>query len=382
MIQSQDNSRQPSQMDFELKSRAAAQALYRCVTEFHTFFQRETVSSVIKTAGYCKSLIGSFKGQSPDRFYFDVVHTHKEVVDYLWPVLHPNSPQVRRPLPPPLPSTTSMMSVASQRSTRSLPAHNPCRINSMPRSISTDDSFRRVHGPGMFHMPPPATPVHRPNPPLPRRNQIRHMPPPPSPFNPYASSIDDNSSDSDDQSLYVSGSTGEPEDTYVCMRSSDTFSPRHCNVYTDNDSDTYINSGASEISSASLEQRIASPPPVYSEIDPNQQEIPSPCEAFTPSQGSESSMTINGILNGGGMNSGVTMFNFDASSVLARTRELESELSRLRNAMTCRMCKSNPISATFCPCGHTVCCLNCASRTSSCWECHKPVNTIQRMLLA
>ena len=423
MVQPEDNSR-PVQLEFELKSRAAAQALYRSVTEFHTFFQQDKITSVVKNAGYCKSIIGSFKGQSPDRFYFDVVRTHREVVDHLWPILNPNSRQSSRPRPPPLPSagfpTTSMMSIASQRSTRSLPSHNPhsTRLqNSMQRSISTDNTFRRGHLPP----PPPPfnptdTPIHRPSPTSRRMVEptlISHpvssssvrrvneptLRPPQSPFNPYASSIDYNTDSDDQSSTYISG--GE-SDTYVCMRStsgyirtgsdsytgsdtyagagSDTYAGAGSDTYAGAGSDTYINSGTSDISSSSLD-RPPSPPPVYSEIDPNQ-DIPSPPPR--PFALNPNNFTMTGILqNGGGdMSHEHTVFNFDTTEVLSRTRELETELQRLRSAMTCRICRTQPLGATFCPCGHTVCCYSCAMRLRQCWQCDEPIENVQKMLLA
>ena len=374
MVQSDEDGR-PVQLEYELKSRAAAQALYRSVTEFHTFFQQDTVSTVVKNAGYCKSLIGSFKGQSPDRFYFDVTRTHQEVVDHLWPILHPNCPQ-SRPLPPISSSSryhdSSSLSLASQRSTRSLPSNSPHHRtlraqNSLQRSISSDNNFRRVHVPPPFL--PPGTPSSSSNSSR-RGSDIR--PPPRSPFFPYASTIDTNS-DSDEQNTYVSGAES---DTYVCMRSL-----RGSETYAGASSDTYVNSGASEVSSTSLENRIPSPPPVYSEVDPNS-EVPSPPPRPFPAHSNH--FTISGVLNPHqvtGTHDGV--FNFETQErVLARTRELESELNRLRSAMTCRMCRNNPIGATFCPCGHTVCCLSCAHKLKQCWECDRTIDTVQKIVLA
>ena len=332
---------------------------------------------MVRDAGFCKSLIGTFKGQRPDRFYFDVVRTHKQVVDSLWPMMHPNSPLARRP-PAALPSNTSL---SSRRSTRSLPNGRNYQVHqrgSMPRSVSSDNSFNRTIP--TFHLPPP-TPVHHSGAAIVRRSSDRqvppnspffyhqHMQPPYSPFNPYASNIEENSSDSDDQSAYVSGES----DTYVCMRGSETLSiRRESDPSMESGSETYVNSAASDVSSASLEGRIPSPPPVYSEIDPHRNRTQSPTEPFSLDP---EALTITGINEEDNL-------NFDASAVLARTRELESELQRLRTAMTCRLCKANPIGATFCPCGHTVCCHSCAVRLRTCWECNQPVDGVQKMLLA
>ena len=377
MVVTEDDSR--SQLEYELKSRASAQALYRSVTEFHTFFQQDKVSNVIKTSGYCKSVFGSFKGQSPDRFYFDVTRTHQEVVDHLWPILHPNLSRTTRPLPPISSSGTyqdsSAMSVASQRSTRSLPSHSPHHRsvrsqNTLQRSISSDNNFRRSHMPPPFY--PPNSSVNSSSSSIRGADTLTRMPhPPSSPFFPYASTIGGNS-DMDEQSSYISG--GE-SDTYVCMRSL-----RGSETYSGAGSDTYVNSGASEVSSTSIENRIPSPPPVYSEVDPNS-DIPSPPPR---SFQTNNNFTISGILNTNhvmGSHDGV--FNFDQHDrVLARTRELESELSRLRNAMTCRMCRTNTIGATFCPCGHTVCCSTCAQKLKQCWECDVSIDSVQKIMLS
>ena len=179
--------------------------------------------------------------------------------------------------------------------------------------------------------------------------------------------------DSDDQSLYSGGGS----DTYMTMVSPQreyryipsTRSDPGPSVRSNSaQSDTYINSESSDCSAASFDhQRMNSPPPVYTEVDP---EHAAPLH-FTDAPNS-----------GGGVIPLNPLFNFDASGVLARTRELEGELQRLRSAMTCRLCKMNPIGATFCPCGHTVCCYQCAKRLRSCWECNEAVHSIQRMILA
>ena len=367
MVVSEDEER--SQIEYELKSRSAAQALYRSITEFHTFFQQDKVSNVIKTSGYCKSVFGSFKGQSADRFYFDVTKTHQELVDHLWPILHPNLTRSSRPLPPISSGTyhdSSSLSIASQRSTRSLPSNSPHHRairsqNTLQRSISTDNTFRRPHvHPPPSYPPPPNSVTNSVHHSTSRRGSDNTRLPPSSPFFPYASTINGHS----DSDTYISG--GE-SDTYVCMRSL-----RGSETYSGAGSDTYVNSGASEISSSSIENRIPSPPPVYSEIDPNS-EIPSP----PPRPLRSDSFTITGVLN----NNRDGVFE-PHDQVLARTKELETELSRLRSAMTCRMCRSNTIGATFCPCGHTVCCLTCAQKLKQCWECDVPIDSVQKIVLA
>lgn len=150
-------------------------------------------------------------------------------------------------------------------------------------------------------------------------------------------------------------------------------------------SDTYITSVDSECSGASY--RVNSPPPIYREVD-EEHSVPINFDTLTPGGGSDTNAPnsaaislVSPIIPIAGSEPGSAVFNFDAAAVLTRTQELEGELQRLRAAMTCRLCKQNPIGATFCPCGHTVCCYQCAQRMHSCWECDETVTSVQRMLL-
>lgn len=377
-----NNGATTQQLEYELRSRAAAQALYRTITEFHTFFRRDTVGRVVKNAGYCKSLLGNFKGQNPDRFYFDVTKTHREVVDRVWSVLHPSSnaentsdhssssespsptrerPLGSRPLPPiPRPSCHVQRSHSLQQRSHSMQEDARPPISAFHCMPPLPPYSQRSHSSDGIQLHPPQSgifPMH-----------LQSM----SSVNPYVSpSISETGSDSDD--LYMGGGS----DTYTTMVSSrlehryipSTRSDPGAAMSNSTQSDMYINSGESECSAASFDhQRINSPPPVYSEVDPehsaplNFTDVPNSAGLVIPDSG--------------------TMFNFNASGVLARTRELEGELQRLRTAMTCRLCKQNPIGATFCPCGHTVCCYQCAQRLRTCWECDETVHSVQRMILA
>ena len=495
------------QMDFELKSRAASQALYRTITEFHTFFRRESVSSVVKTAGFCKSLLGNFKGQDPDRFYFDVMKTHREVVDHVWSILHPSttllhdsddptthssrlhssSPANSRPTTPSStrrnhtsdsnsPSRSS--SSSSVRSHTHHHHHHHHRDHSSSAGGSRHGSQQSVTSPthsmtssmADSDIPPPLPPparhmqrasnMHRSHsvqesdirhailqrlPPLPpysqrscssdalmrasagrrsQRSMLNHGPHMASTatFNPYISpSISETESDLD-ESMYASGGSDcyvamstQSEPTYfpssrsdasgssITTASSDaTNSSSHQHHHLHHQlhniaqvhparpgsdtsgvpSDTYITSGDSECSNGSF--RAHSPPPLYTEVDPENTvsiNFDDTSSSGLPNSGSLSLVSpIIPVPAGSGSNSAV--FNFDAAAVLTRTRELEGELQRLRSAMTCRLCKQNPIGATFCPCGHTVCCYQCAQRLRTCWECDQRVASVQRMLLA
>ena len=151
-------------------------------------------------------------------------------------------------------------------------------------------------------------------------------------------------------------------------------------------SDLYITSVDSECSGAAS-YRANSPPPLYREVD-EEHSVPLNFDSVPPplaggGSGGEDSAAISlisPIIPIAGSEPG-SAFDFDAAAVLSRTQELEGELQRLRAAMTCRMCKQDPIGATFCPCGHTVCCFQCAQRMHNCWECNETVTSVQRMLL-
>ena len=465
-------------MDFELKSRAASQALYRTITEFHTFFRRESVSSVVKTAGFCKSLLGNFKGQNPDRFYFDVMKTHREVVDHVWSILHPSTTllhdtddthsQINSPTHSTSLSSGRNHSIDSgsaspshRGSSSSIRSHNHNHYHHHHRDHSSSSGGSRRGSQQSINptpsssdnpppLPPPARHMQRASsmqrshsvqesdirhailqrmPPLPpysqrscssdvliragtgrrsARNMPNHGPHMASTasFNPYLSpSISETESDID-ESLYASGGSDcyvamstQSEPTYYPSTTSDasgssinssssaTTTPNHNHTapvhpapgsdMSGLPSDTYITSGDSECSNGSF--RAHSPPPLYTEVDP-EHTVSITFNDTLPNSGSLSLVSpIISVPAGTGSNSAV--FNFDAAAVLTRTRELEGELQRLRSAMTCRLCKQNPIGATFCPCGHTVCCYQCAQRLRTCWECDERVHSVQRMLL-
>ena len=506
-----NSSSHPEHVDFELQSRASAQALYRTITEFHTFFKREAVGRVVKTAGFCKSLLGNFKGQNPDRFYFDVTRTHREVVDHVWLILNPSartienddcntvqspnnfstlpgmtSPNVRgsrhsssirnnsrhsnhshhrhdhgsssslhsspssshfSPPPPPLPRSSSSSRSLSSTTTeeegnaRSSHSHQhqapplpPChgrgsRSGSMHRSHSVQESDLR---PSNFTYLPPLPPysqrscssdilLHSPMNGS-RRPHIRTIPThgphmaSMASFNQYTTpSISEQGSDGEEEDQYYGGGSecyvtmsSCSDSIYVPSTHSDpgssgtlerrTYRPHHISSgpaippssTPGHSSEMYITSGDSECSGASY--RVSSPPPLYQEVD----EAHTVPITFNTTENTISTGT--GVMPtspdpADGPNSASirlvspvvplpeTESNFNTSAVLTRTRELEGELQRLRTAMTCRLCKQNPIGATFCPCGHTVCCYQCAQRMGTCWECDATITSVQKILL-
>ena len=358
-------------VEFELKSKTSAQALYRSITEFHTFFRREKVNRMVKTAGYCKSLIGNFKGQNPDRFYFDVTRTHREVVDHVWSILHPSSENAPvHSSASPSPTEDRPISSSSQAPPLPPPTRGMQRSQSTSHNDMGSNSYRLYHRQRMPPLPPYSQRSYSTD--VIGVNSRRRTPHSfRTSFNPYISpSISETGSDSDNHSVYINGGS----DTYTT-----TSEPMYLQS-TGSDpgtTDTYITSGDSECSAASLDiRRINSPPPVYTEVDPEHE---APLNfTNTPNSGL---MLVSPIISVPARDED-TSFSFDAASVLARTRELEGELQRLRTAMTCRLCKQNPIGATFCPCGHTVCCYPCAQSLGTCWECDEVVHSVQKMLLA
>ena len=244
MLLREPNYRAPKEHRYELVTKSAAQALYRSITEFHTFFRRETVGRIVKDAGYSTSLFATFKKNPVDRFYFDVLKTHREVVDHVWPLIHPERP----------PAVT----LQRRNTTGSL-----------------------------------------------SRSGRRHRNPPPPSYS--ESSISRN---------------------LAASPSADNRSARDAH----------------------------SPPPEYSEIE-------------------------NSLQNSGDNLLQPSRHSVDPAAIISRTRALEMELQRLKEAMMCRVCKSNPVGVTFCPCGHTLCCVNCATDTSHCIQCNEPVAATQRVLL-
>ncbi len=358
-------------------------------------------------AGYCKSLLGNFKGQNPDRFYFDVMKTHREVVDKVWSVLHPStvldtsgdrSPRTphreqRRgstsSIPPPLPPPMRNMhrnGSSVQRSSSDVDSHHSSqRLPPYTQRSISSEFIRGMARRGNL-------PTHGP-----------HMASNAS-FNPYLSpSISENGTDTEDESVYASGGSDcyvsmstRSDPSYILSTQSDPGSHRILpdlagdrqrrgqsmgqNVHADvvSGAEMYMTSGDSDISTGS--GRINSPPPLYSEVDPE--------HTVSHEYGYNSSIEgcfVSPIIPIAGdpdlLSGSDQVVDFDTGTVITRTRELEGELQRLRTAMTCRLCKQNPIGATFCPCGHTVCCFSCAQRLRTCWECDQVVNSVQRMLL-
>ncbi|CAG5117399.1 unnamed protein product [Candidula unifasciata] len=50
---------------------------------------------------------------------------------------------------------------------------------------------------------------------------------------------------------------------------------------------------------------------------------------------------------------------------------LKREQERLRNTLTCVLCKSKPVEITLLPCGHFVLCAACSDECNICPVCNK-----------
>ena len=318
-------------------------------------------------------LLGNIKSQTPDRFYFDVTRTHKEVINHVWSLLNPpersghhersGSSRVRRgrsqndPLPP-IPGSSATPS--GSRLQRAASMQHPVRPNVCYQPMPPLPSFQQAS-----HSADGVVINNRPHLATTHLTSLASMPA-------YPSQTISETSDEDTSSTYSS------EYTTMSSRLGPGYTHHNTASSSQGLSEAYITSEDSVTSRGSGD--LNSPPPGYSEVDPDHHCTPL---GFTPHSDSVSLASPTSTAGGGVLPiSGESIFSFDATSVLTRTRELEGELQRLRSAMTCRLCKQNPIGATFCPCGHTVCCFSCAQRLRTCWECDVLVHSVQRMLLA
>ncbi|KAL7829295.1 hypothetical protein AOLI_G00301800 [Acnodon oligacanthus] len=64
-----------------------------------------------------------------------------------------------------------------------------------------------------------------------------------------------------------------------------------------------------------------------------------------------------------------------------QSRALQEKLQKLREALLCMLCCEEEIDAAFCPCGHMVCCQNCAKQLQSCPVCRSEVEHVQHIYL-
>merc|ERR1712136_430972 len=58
-----------------------------------------------------------------------------------------------------------------------------------------------------------------------------------------------------------------------------------------------------------------------------------------------------------------------------RLAGLQDRLQVISDALTCQVCFDQPLEVAFVPCGHQVCCKDCAKRCSSCPICRQDITS-------
>ena len=61
---------------------------------------------------------------------------------------------------------------------------------------------------------------------------------------------------------------------------------------------------------------------------------------------------------------------------------LEKRLERMQEERTCKICMDAPIGVVFLPCGHLICCPNCASGIELCPMCRRPIQESVRTYMS
>lgn len=82
---------------------------------------------------------------------------------------------------------------------------------------------------------------------------------------------------------------------------------------------------------------------------------------------------------------GIAMFPKDASEQHATpgTEEsLELENARLKEQRTCKVCMDTEVGVVFLPCGHLICCVNCAPSLKDCAVCRTPIQGTVRTFMS
>nr|VZI05098.1 unnamed protein product [Spirometra erinaceieuropaei] len=83
-----------------------------------------------------------------------------------------------------------------------------------------------------------------------------------------------------------------------------------------------------------------------------------------------------GVASGGGVtasmkHSETVVSHPESAASIEEFQEAVQE--QLREALICRVCMDNPINCVFFPCGHTICCKECADRVDQCPVCRKSI---------
>ncbi|OWF53504.1 E3 ubiquitin-protein ligase MYLIP-like [Mizuhopecten yessoensis] len=60
---------------------------------------------------------------------------------------------------------------------------------------------------------------------------------------------------------------------------------------------------------------------------------------------------------------------------------LKNKLETIQDSFVCKVCMDNDISTVLCPCGHMVCCNDCASQLAECPLCRTSITTAQPVFL-
>ncbi|XP_022341160.2 E3 ubiquitin-protein ligase MYLIP-like [Crassostrea virginica] len=71
----------------------------------------------------------------------------------------------------------------------------------------------------------------------------------------------------------------------------------------------------------------------------------------------------------------------ESRDISENIQEYKSQLQKIQECFVCRVCMDKEISTTLCPCGHMVCCTDCASRLEECPVCRTGINKIQPVFL-
>ncbi|XP_060066200.1 E3 ubiquitin-protein ligase MYLIP-like [Ylistrum balloti] len=60
---------------------------------------------------------------------------------------------------------------------------------------------------------------------------------------------------------------------------------------------------------------------------------------------------------------------------------LKEKLETIKDSFVCKVCMDNGISTVLCPCGHMVCCNDCAAQLAECPLCRTSIQTVQNVFL-
>lgn len=76
------------------------------------------------------------------------------------------------------------------------------------------------------------------------------------------------------------------------------------------------------------------------------------------------------------------ILSLDANFKNLSLEELRETVGNLLENKVCQVCMDNEVSTAFCPCGHVVCCLDCASLCRECPLCRTQITYAQRVFFS